>query len=587
MQLDTNGELDTPEWAKKVVWYQIYPERFENGDTKNDPKLEDQIGSYPHDQSRPWQVHPWGADWYKLQDWEQNHLNIWDNIQRRRYGGDLQGIINRLDYLEDLGIGAIYLNPVFESPSHHKYDGATYHHVDPTFGPDPEGDRKLIKQETPDDPDTWVWTSADKLFLQLIQEVHKRNIRIIIDGVFNHVGLNHWAFQDVKDKQRDSKFGRWFKIRSYENPDTGTPFRVTTWEGFQELPEWREDKNGLVRGPKEYVFDITRRWMDPHGNGDTSAGIDGWRLDVAFEVKHPFWKEWRDLVKSINPEAYLTGEVIGEIDLQQEFLQGDEFDAIMNYEFAFNLTEWIGSSRPINVSHFVKNMKQLWDAFDPEINMVMQNLLDSHDTSRITSQIYNRDLSLQYRNWWNFFEKSRGSNPKYKTDKPDDHTWKLFRLITLVQFTWPGAPMIYYGDEAGMWGANDPCCRKPMVWPDKKYEDEQYLPDGSKLQSPKPVSFDRDLYQWYKQLISLRNSSPELQTGTLKFEHYEDSPQTLIYSRNNGNETFYVLINNGIKPFTLELPEGVSGKQVFPETSTTSENEFELEPHSGMVVQKT
>ncbi len=584
MKLKPKGTANTPEWAKKVTWYQIYPERFDNGDPNNDPELKDQIGSWPHDQTKPWQLHPWGSDWYQLQTWEQNHLNIWDNIQRRRYGGDLQGIINRLDYLQDLGVGALYLNPVFEAPSHHKYDGATYHHIDPTFGPNPEGDRKMIAKETPDDPNSWVWTSADKLFLRLVHEVHRRDMKIIIDGVFNHVGLNHWAFLDVKKKQRDSKFGRWFKVRSYEDPERGIPFRYTTWEGFHELPEWRQNKNGLVDGPSQYVFDITRRWMDPHGDGSTWQGVDGWRLDVAFCIKHPFWKEWRKLVKSINPEAYLTGEVIGDLSLQQEYLQGDEFDAIMNYEFAYNLSEWIGSSRPKPVSEFTAKAIENWDAFDPEISSVMQNLMDSHDTSRIASQIHNRELSLNYRNWWTFFEKSRGSNPKYKTDKPDSETWQRLKLASIIQFTWPGSPMIYYGTEAGMWGANDPCCRKPMIWPDCRYDDEQYLPSGEKLVSPNSVEFDHELHNWYRSLIQLRNQHPALQTGELEFLRSDDQYQTLIYSRSDGTDTFYVLINNGIVQITLELPEGSKGIKLFPESDNSSANKFNLKPKSGLVV---
>lgn len=153
-----------PDWAKGIVWYQIFPERFWNGDPGNDPRLEDQAGAWPHDQSPPWQIHPWTADWYELQPYERaNGQSLWHNLQRRRYGGDLQGIIDRLDYLQDLDVDALYLNPVFSAPSSHKYDGAAYHHVDPTFGPDPEGDRALMAQENPADPATWVWTAADKL----------------------------------------------------------------------------------------------------------------------------------------------------------------------------------------------------------------------------------------------------------------------------------------------------------------------------------------------------------------------------------------------------------------------------------------
>ena len=172
-----NKKEFVPQWAKEVVWYQIFPERFSNGDKTNDPDLNSIKGSWPHDDSSPWQVHPWTSDWYQLQDYEKkNGKDIWFNIQRRRYGGDLQGIINKLDYLKDLGISAIYLNPVFESPSLHKYDEATYHHVDPFFGPDPRGDKKLIAAEDPGNPKSWVWTSADKLLLKLIREVHNLSL---------------------------------------------------------------------------------------------------------------------------------------------------------------------------------------------------------------------------------------------------------------------------------------------------------------------------------------------------------------------------------------------------------------------------
>ncbi len=189
-----------PDWAKGTVWYQIFPERFCNGDPQNDPRLEDQRGAYPHDQTPPWQIHPWTSDWYELQPYEQaNGKGLWHNLQRRRYGGDLQGILDRLDYLQDLGVGGLYLTPVFDAPSAHKYDGATYHHVDPNFGPDPDGDRRRMAAESPSpDPAHWVWTKADRLLLELIAAVHRRGMRIILDGVFNHVGLNSWAFRDVQ-----------------------------------------------------------------------------------------------------------------------------------------------------------------------------------------------------------------------------------------------------------------------------------------------------------------------------------------------------------------------------------------------------
>ena len=192
-----SGEF-VPTWAKEAIWYQIFPERFRNGDPGNDPTLSSLKGADPQEMPKAWEISPWGSDWYKLQPWElQNgEPEMWKHLLRRRYGGDLQGIIDKLDYLQNLGVTALYLNPVFESPSLHKYDGATYHHIDPHFGPDPEGDRARMATEDPLDPTTWVWTQADELALELIRQCHARGIRIIFDGVFNHMGLSSFAFQD-------------------------------------------------------------------------------------------------------------------------------------------------------------------------------------------------------------------------------------------------------------------------------------------------------------------------------------------------------------------------------------------------------
>ncbi|RIK15217.1 MAG: alpha-amylase, partial [Anaerolineae bacterium] len=323
-----------PDWARGIVWYQIFPERFRNGDPNNDPTAASLKGSWPHDHTSPWQVHPWTSDWYQLQPYERlNGHDIWFNIQRRRYGGDLQGIIDSLDYLVDLGIEAIYLNPVFDAPSLHKYDGASYHHIDPHFGPDPEGDRRLIASETPHDPATWVWTAADRLALRLIAEVHRRGLRIIFDGVWNHMGINSFAFRDVVARQRNSQYRDWFRIDSWDDPAAGTTFAYTGWSGARELPEMLQDANGHAAGPRDYIFAATRRWMDPDGDGDPADGIDGWRLDVAFCVRHPFWKAWRQHVRAINPEAYMVAEVVQSPEEEKPYLEGDEFDAVMNYNF--------------------------------------------------------------------------------------------------------------------------------------------------------------------------------------------------------------------------------------------------------------
>ena len=227
------------------------------------------------------------------------------------HGGDIAGIIQRLPYLQDLGVNALYLNPVFESPSHHKYDSTTLHHVDPHFGPDPDGDGRLIAAELPEDPRTWVWTSADQLLLELIRKLHERDMRIICDGVFNHVGLEHWAFRDVVEKQEQSRFRDWFKIKSWHNAASGAKFEYEAWRNHPTLPELRQEDGHLAVGPRDYVYAITQRWMVPHGI--TADGIDGWRLDVPPWLPHGFGKDWRKRVKALNPQAYIVGEIIRDV----------------------------------------------------------------------------------------------------------------------------------------------------------------------------------------------------------------------------------------------------------------------------------
>ncbi len=534
-----------PEWAKRAVWYQIFPERFCNGDPSNDPTANDLRGAYPHDHNSPWQIHPWRSDWYKLQPHEmENGRSLWINLQRRRYGGDVQGLLDKLDYLQDLGINAIYLNPVFEAPSAHKYDGATYHHIDPNFGPNPDGDREMMATEIPHEPATWQWTSADRLMLQFIQEVHRRGLRIIFDGVFNHVGLKHWAFEDVRVRQQNSIYKDWFKILAWEDHEKGTEFKYAGWWSFKELPEWQQDKHGLVAGPRDYVFAITQRWMDPNGDGDPSDGIDGWRLDVAGWVQQPFWREWRKLVRRLNPEAYVTGEVVDTPQNIQPYLRGDQFDAVMNYNFTYACTEYFADQRrKISAREFDRRLQDLREAFPAEVAYVMQNLLGSHDTDRIASRIVNRDQK-PIRNWLEYCEWSKGATPEYDTRKPTAEEFRIQKLMVIFQMTYVGAPMIYYGEETGMWGANDPCCRKPMVWEELTYEAEASLPGGRKRPSPEKVKFDREMFEHYRRLIHLRRAHPALQVGEYRTLFVDDGGDWLAFSRTYEQQQIIVLINN-------------------------------------------
>jgi cyclomaltodextrinase len=534
-----------PDWAKDAIWYQVFPERFRNGDDSNDPTKTDLEGAFPKTPDLPWRVHPWTSDWYERQDYEKDApIPFHHLVQRRRYGGDLQGIIDKLDYLQDLGITAIYLNPVFDSPSSHKYDGMSYHHIDPNFGPDPAGDRRLMAAEVPGDPSTWAWTSADKLMLNLIKQAHGRGMRIIFDGVFNHMGNRSWPFLDVEQNQQDSPYADWFTVNSWRDEEKGTKFDYEGWFGHYTLPEFREDEEGIVAGPRDYIFAATRRWMDPDGDGDPSDGIDGWRLDVAFCVAHPFWKKWRKVVKETNPDAYLTAELFEPVDGLRSYLQGDEFDAVMNYNFAFASSDYFADEKTrITTTEFDRRLRELREAFPAGVAEVQQNLFGSHDTDRIGSHIVNRDQE-HASNWQAYFNFSKVENGRYNPRKPTAKELESQKLFAVLQMTYVGAPMIYYGDEVGMWGANDPDCRKPMVWDDLVYEAEVTLPDGSKKDLPDKVEVNRDLLEHYRRLIALRRELPSLRRGSFDTVLLDDERQLYGFRRQLGDETVMVVLNN-------------------------------------------
>ena len=545
-----------PQWAKRVVWYQIFPERFRDGDKGNNPTVIDIAGSDPKEPPKSWNIHPWGSDWYQLQYYAKTNgePEMWKHILRRRYGGDLQGVIDKLDYLHELGITAIYLNPVFQSPSLHKYDGESYHHIDPNFGPDPEEDRKLIATENPLKPETWVWTSADELALKLIDEAHNKGIKIIFDGVFNHLGYNSFAFQDVLKNQEKSPYKDWFIIKSWDNPKTGSKFDYEGWFGVKSLPELKEDSTGIVAGPKKYIFDATKRWMNPKGKG-IAHGIDGWRLDVAFCVGHPFWKKWRQHVRAINPEAYMTAEIVDTPDKVKPYMQGDEFDGEMNYNFAFASAEFFFNpdSTRTSVTEYNKNLKELRELYPQGVAYVSQNLFGSHDANRIGSHIVNRGIG-NFRNWGDYFNISNAlNNPEYSTRKPQEEDIELQKLFVIMQMTYVGAPMIYYGDEVGMWGGNDPDCRKPMIWNDISFEDEIYNANGT-IHEPDKVEINQDLFKHYKKLIHIRNENKPLQLGSYKTLLTDDDKGILVFERIFKEQRVIVVINNSNKNQTINTP---------------------------------
>ena len=566
MALALAARPDPRAWQTGAVWYQIFPERFRNGDPSNDPPRES-LGR-PDQAPASWRPRAWTSDWYARDGWEQARGGNFfaDGVAERRYGGDLQGIMDKLDYLRDLGINAIYLNPVFWSGSPHKYDAFSFHHIDPWFGPDPAGDLKLIAGET-EDPATWHWTAADKLFLDLVRKAHDRGMRIILDGVFNHAGLGFFAFDDLRKNQEVSRFKDWFNVESWDDPSTPeSEFSWSGWSGIKDLPEfaevWAGERGDLVPGVKDYLMAVTRRWMQP--DGDVSRGVDGWRLDVAWMVPEGFWQDWNALVHSINPSAYTVTEVWHDAP---KLTLGGHFDATMNYEgFAMPVKGWLfdGALKPSALAAWLDRTREAW----PEAHALrLQNLVDSHDTPRASSAAFDGRPDKKYEKPLEFDlavskSVSPSQNPAYRWQKPDEQAWRLLRMAALLQMTYPGTPFIYYGSEAGMWGANDPDCRKPMLWDDLAYDPEFMGPDGQRV-APQEVKFDRNLHAFFRAAIALRRNTPALNLGGFRWLLKDDAAHTLGFSRTSGASTALVVFNRSESPQTVRLaaPDG------WPDTS--------------------
>jgi cyclomaltodextrinase / maltogenic alpha-amylase / neopullulanase len=547
-----------PIWAQEATWYQIFVERFHNGDPHNDPTLESIRGSWPHLSPEGWSVTPWTHDWYAMDPWaEAADLDFYTAVQLRRYGGDLQGLIDKLDYLADLGITAIYLNPLNDAPSLHKYDARHYHHIDVHFGPDPAADKALIAGETPDDPSTWVWTHADRLFLRVISEAHARGIRVVLDVSWNHTGQTFWAWKDVVAKGRASRFADWYEIESFE------PFRYSGWAGVPELPELRKiGAEGRVHGRpvpgnlhedvKRHIFDVTRRWMDPNGDGDPSDGVDGFRLDVAELVPIEFWREYRRFVTSINPDAFLVGEVWWDVWPDRMIDPGpwvgkDVFDAVMNYRWYMPTRSFFADALPQvrTASEYVMHLDSISRGQSLPVRRAMMNLAASHDSERFGTSILNRGNRYKYR-------MSPRETETFRVDKPDAWTLRLQRLILAHQFTYIGAPHIWNGDELGMWGGDDPDMRKPIIWPELNFEDEVAHPFG-RFRKRDTVKADTALHAYHKALIAIRRRNPALVWGDLQYKPTADPLQSLAYLRSHDGNRILVVFHNRADDGTLAV----------------------------------
>ncbi|CAH1208067.1 Cyclomaltodextrinase [Paenibacillus plantiphilus] len=382
------------------------------------------------------------------------NVEPWGGVPTRDnyFGGDLQGVIDHLDHLNALGVNAIYFNPIFEATTNHKYDTRDYLKIDSQFG-------------------------TNETFKKLVAACHERGIRVMLDAVFNHCGHTFPPFVDAKEKGQASKYADWFHVREW--PLTvvdGIPTYDTF--SFEPIMPKLNTENPEV---KEYLFNIARFWIE-------EAGIDGWRLDVANEVDHKFWREFRDIVKGINPDTFILGEIFHD---SIPWLQGDQFDAVMNYPFTNAVLEFFAHRRS-TAAEFTSSINTQLAGYPRQINETAFNLLGSHDTIRL--------LTLC------------GGNVK------------LMKLASLFQLTFFGSPCIYYGDEIGIDGEMDPLNRKCMEWD--------------------PAKQDQDLFAFFKRIIALRKQYTALRTGNLKFQQDGNSEQTLVYERWNEQDHFLILINN-------------------------------------------
>jgi glycosidase/predicted alpha/beta superfamily hydrolase len=548
-------DLSVPAWARDAIWYQIFVERFRNGDPTNDPTPHDIVGVTDEPPPAGWRPTPWRQDWYRQEPWARAMgRDFYGTVQFRRYGGDLQGVLDRLDYLQRLGVTALYFNPLNDAPSLHKYDARSYHHVDRNFGPDPRGDEARAAAETPWDASTWSWTAADSLFLAVVREAHRRGMRVILDYSWNHTGITFWAWRDVLEKQRASRFAGWYEVERFDEPATRdtNEFSYRGWADVPWLPEWKKVgrpagetrgaiEGNLVDGVREQVFAVTRRWLDPNGDGDPSDGVDGFRLDVAEMVPLGFWRDYRRFVRGINPQAYLVGEVWWEAWPDRMYdprpwVQGDVFDAVMNYRwYAPTRRFFADADPPLTASQYAASLDSLGIGIDSQHQRAMMNLTASHDTPRFSTSIYNRGKFK--------FHNTPREDSLYRIDRPDARTRRAQELILVQQFTGIGAPHIWNGDEVGMWGADDPDERKPMVWGDLRYEDEVTHPFGR----PRPrnrVVPDTALLRVYRELAALRKKHLRLFVdGGLTWLAADDARRLLVYQRLLGDQRAIVAFN--------------------------------------------
>ena len=514
----------TPKWAKGAVMYQIFTDRFCNGDPDND--VEDREYYYIGDYSR------------KVTDWNRYPAAM---DVREFYGGDLKGVWDKLDYLQDLGVEVLYFNPIFVSPSNHKYDIQDYDYIDPHYGVIVEDGGNILAEGDHENANATKYQkrvtakknlkASNEFFVQFVEEVHRRGMKVILDGVFNHCGsFNKWLDRErIYEKQEgyapgayvsaDSPYRSYFRFFQEERERWPYNGSYDGWWGHDTLPKLNyEDSPEL----EAYIFEIAKKWVSPPYNAD------GWRLDVAAdlgrsnEYNHEFWKKFRKVVKEANPEALILAEHYGD---PSEWLEGDEWDTIMNYDAFMEPVSWFLTGMEKHSDDYRQDLLGNADSFVGAMayhgaNMAMpswltaMNELSNHDHSRFLTRT-NRRV---------------GRTNSLGAEAANHDVKKAVLLEAVVmQMTWPGAPTVYYGDEAGVCGFTDPDNRRTYPW-------------GRE---------DKELINFHREIIRIHRQNKEFKTGSLKCLTLDYN--FLAYGRFTKNNHSVVLINNNENEITKEL----------------------------------
>ena len=517
--------FSTPDWAKGAVMYQIFTDRFYNGDKSNDVETNEYyyIGDYSQ----------------RVTNWNKYPANMG---VREFYGGDLQGVMDKLDYLQDLGVEVVYFNPLFVSPSNHKYDIQDYDYIDPHYGKIVDDGGEVLPNGVTDNSQATKYKkrttglknleASNELFIKLVEELHRRGMKVILDGVFNHCGsFNKWMdresiYEGEKDYEpgayisADSPYRSYFRFFKEEPENWPYNGNYDGWWGHDTLPKLNYEDSVKL---ENYILYIGRKWVSPPYN------VDGWRLDVAAdlgrsnEYNHDFWKKFRTAVKDANPSALILAEHYGD---PSDWLKGDEWDTVMNYDAFMEPITWFltGMEKHSdeareellgNIDNFIGSMAHhMSNMLTPSLQVAM-NELSNHDHSRFLTRTNHMVGRVEH----------------LGPEAANEYVNKaVMREAVVMQMTWVGAPTIYYGDEAGVCGFTDPDNRRTYPW-------------GRE---------DHELIAFHKEAIRIHKEHPALRTGSLKILGGEEN--VLAYARFKGNDRIVIVINNRSERTEVKVP---------------------------------